>query len=557
MIGRSALTRGARLALRRQDCASLAQRRGYAAAAASNETASYESADINGIKVASRDPRGPTARVAVVAKAGTRYQPLPGLSVGLEEFAFKASQHTTQSPRRMPREALVVEAAFLRDDLPYFTELLGEVITKTRYTTHEFQEEIERIVHLKQGKLTNDALGQALDNAHSVAFHKGLGFSIYPSPSTTLGPYLNENSIAAFAETVYTKPNIAIVADGASQASLSKWIEPFFRDVPASPSASSPLQLFSEATKYYGGEQRTSLAGSNALVLAFPGHNLHSDKADIAVLTALLGGQSSIKWSPGFSLLSKASAAAPGSTIVAKNLAYTDAGLLTIQITGSSGAVRKGAEEAVKALKSIAESGVTKEVLSKAIAKAKFDLLSQNELTGTGIVSAGNSLIHGGKIFQVAEALKGYEAVTAEKVKAAAKALLDGKATVAAAGDLYVLPYAEEIGLKLAVRLSCFVADLGIAVTTFHPKKPVHSQPHKQSAKMTFAWKAAGLSYNRYLAVAGRVVRRSLKDDKRLAAERRGDMDLRFAKWENGKQGENKNLAQANAALAENAGSSS
>lgn len=281
---------------------------------------------------------------------------------------------------------------------------------------HEFQEEIERIVHLKQGKLTNDALGQALDNAHSVAFHKGLGSSIYPSSSTTLGPYLNENSIAAFAETVYTKPNIAIVADGASQASLSKWIEPFFRDVPAS--ASSPLQLFTEATKYYGGEQRTSLAGSNALVLAFPGHNLHSDKADVAVLTALLGGQSSIKWSPGFSLLAKASAAAPGSTIVAKNLAYTDAGLLTIQITGSSGAVRKGAEESVKALKSVAESGVTKEVLSKAIAKAKFDLLSQNELTGTGIVSAGNSLIHGGKIFQVTEALKGYEAVTAEKVKA-------------------------------------------------------------------------------------------------------------------------------------------
>lgn len=99
MIGRSALTRGARLALRRQDCASLAQRRGYAAASASTETASYESADINGIKVASRDPRGPTARVAVVAKAGSRYQPLPGLSVGLEEFAFKASQHTTPSPR--------------------------------------------------------------------------------------------------------------------------------------------------------------------------------------------------------------------------------------------------------------------------------------------------------------------------------------------------------------------------------------------------------------------------------------------------------------------------
>ncbi|XRM44318.1 hypothetical protein ABZX51_007465 [Aspergillus tubingensis] len=74
---------------------------------------------------------------------------------------------------------------------------------------------------------------------------------------------------------------------------------------------------------------------------------------------------------------------------------------------------------------------------------------------------------------------------------------------------------------------------------------------------MAFAWKAAGLtydiplalnrlvcsgfptdvlvdfySYNRYLTVAARAVRRSLKDGPRAAAERRGNMDLRFAKWE-------------------------
>ncbi len=84
-------------------------------------------------------------------------------------------------------------------------------------------------------------------------------------------------------------------------------------------------------------------------------------------------------------------------------------------------------------------------------------------------------------------------------------------------------------------------------------------------------------SYNHYLAVAARVVRRSLKEDKRLQAERRGEMDLRFAKWEvslprkiaphnmlrlliktmgkNGKQGENKNLGEANAsAMADAAG---
>ena len=39
-------------------------------------------------------------------------------------------------------------------------------------------------------------------------------------------------------------------------------------------------------------------------------------------------------------------------------------------------------------------------------------------------------------------------------------------------------------------------------------------------------------SYNRYLAIAARAVRRSLKEDKRIVAERRGEMDLRFAKWQ-------------------------
>jgi ubiquinol-cytochrome c reductase core subunit 2 len=87
MICRPALTRGSQLALRRQGAAKLAQR-GFAAAASSS--ASFEPTDITGVKVAARDDGGPTTRLAIVAKAGTRYEPLPGLSVGLEEFAFKA-----------------------------------------------------------------------------------------------------------------------------------------------------------------------------------------------------------------------------------------------------------------------------------------------------------------------------------------------------------------------------------------------------------------------------------------------------------------------------------
>lgn len=38
-----------------------------------------------------------------------------------------ASSHT--------REAVVLEASFLREDLPYFAELLAEVVSQTKYTS--------------------------------------------------------------------------------------------------------------------------------------------------------------------------------------------------------------------------------------------------------------------------------------------------------------------------------------------------------------------------------------------------------------------------------------
>ena len=49
----------------------------------------YETGEADGVKYASRDFAGPTTTLAVVAKAGTRYQILPGFTEGLEKFAFK------------------------------------------------------------------------------------------------------------------------------------------------------------------------------------------------------------------------------------------------------------------------------------------------------------------------------------------------------------------------------------------------------------------------------------------------------------------------------------
>ena len=63
-------------------------------ATAASGSFSYQTGDVGGVKVASRDLPGPTTHLAIVAKAGTRYQPLPGFSEGLEKFSFKVSCHS-------------------------------------------------------------------------------------------------------------------------------------------------------------------------------------------------------------------------------------------------------------------------------------------------------------------------------------------------------------------------------------------------------------------------------------------------------------------------------
>lgn len=87
MIARSSLGRTAQRALRSQCCGQPSNCRGLAAPASG--TFNYETGEAAGVKFATRDTTSPTTTLAVVAKAGTRYQILPGFADGLQEFAFK------------------------------------------------------------------------------------------------------------------------------------------------------------------------------------------------------------------------------------------------------------------------------------------------------------------------------------------------------------------------------------------------------------------------------------------------------------------------------------
>ncbi|WEW56347.1 ubiquinol-cytochrome c reductase core subunit 1 [Emydomyces testavorans] len=435
------------------------------ASAVASKGYDYEATEAGGMKIACRDIPAPTTTLTVVAKAGSRYQPLPGYSDVLANFAFKST--TKRSALRITRESellggelsahhsrenVVLTARFLSPDLPYYAELLAEVVTHTKYAGHELNEVVIDLVKFSQQDSVSNASLQALDVAHSLAFHHGLGNSLVPSPSGPLKQYVDAEAVAAFSKSAYTKATTAVVTSGANAREVSKWVGQFFNDVPAAPASGPYSAVTGEPSKYYGGEQRIPSEAGNAMVIAFPGSSsfgTNGYKPEYNVLAALLGGQSSIKWSAGSSLLSKAVEGVAGVSVSTNQATYSDAGLLYITITGQAKSVGQAGKNVVEAIKKVASGNVASEDIKKALALAKFRALECGQNLTTGMELTGSALVHGNKPFQVAQVAQSIEKVTEQQVKEAAKSLLKGKASVASVGDLFYIPYASDLGLTV------------------------------------------------------------------------------------------------------------
>lgn len=268
-------------------------------------------------------------------------------------------------------------------------------------------------VELSQGLHSSSAIAQALDGAHSVAFHGGLGAPLIPSAAGPWKKNISPETVSSFAHNAYTKSGLALVSDGNDSANLAKWIGEFFPNVPTAPLATSAPS--NASTNYFGGEQRIPSTAGNAIVVGFPGSSALGTagfKPEYAVLAELLGGQSHVKWSNGSSLLAKEVALIPGASASSQNNAYSDTGLFTVTLSGSTVGVRKAAYAAAETLRKVAGGQAAAEDVKKAVALAKFGAIEHagDELIGTQLLSGKGAV-------KFADIAKAFDGVTEAQVK--------------------------------------------------------------------------------------------------------------------------------------------
>ncbi|PWN44070.1 putative QCR2-40 kDa ubiquinol cytochrome-c reductase core protein 2 [Ceraceosorus guamensis] len=417
---------------------------------------SFTTANADGIRVAAADDGAQTAAITVALNAGPRFESSPGAAHALKTFAFKSTEKRSALAliretelyggalsATLSKEHLFLTAEFLRGDEEFFVEILGEVLGKSSFLRHEYDEVV--VPSLSDEYQINQSTPAALaleDFTQTAYRQRGLGASLYATPVSPL----SYDTVTSYAKAAFAKSNLAVLGTGIDASKLSSLVGKHFKSISAG-SALSPAP-----SKYFGGENRIAYlpphgsdfprAHDAHLVLGFEGAPLGSP--ELAVLRAHLGGQASVKWNDGLSALSKISASNSTISANAFNLGYSEAGLFGVQLSAPHAKIAEVAKAAAQAIKASADS-LSSEELARAVAKAKFETASALENRAGVHTLAGSHLLSGSPVTTLEEVFSKLEGVNASAVSSAAGKLLKSKPTVVAVGDVHKLPYADEL----------------------------------------------------------------------------------------------------------------
>jgi len=283
---------------------------------------------------------GKVSSLTVKVNAGSRYAPKDGLSHLLSRFNFqntksKSALRLTRESEllggefssKVDRDAIYLTANFLKENLPYFVNALGDVLYKTSFRPHEFPEIVLPAAKYDLQSAIANPIFRASELLHSITYRGDLGKPLFYDGVEKI----TLDDIKSYADQVYVKENIEIYGKGINQKDLDSFVKE--SSLFTLPEGTSLLP--SKAPKTYEGvESRLRSTGASVAAIAIPVKS--SDFATYEVLTQYLS-------SPLSEL----------SQIISevKFNKYAQSGLFTLAVKGDSTTVSSNIKKIVSSLK--------------------------------------------------------------------------------------------------------------------------------------------------------------------------------------------------------------
>lgn len=402
----------------------------------------------SGVVVASQENNSPISRVAVLFKAGSRYEApsQQGASHMLRTCAGLGTNNTTafSITRSMQqvggsleaeggREHIMYSMEVIRDNLDAGLELLSEVSTQPAFKAWEVKDNLRRV---KTELAVRDPSTLALEMLHKAAFRNtGLGNSIF-MPAHNMGK-LSPAALQEYVAQTHLASRMVVVGLGVEHEALVNYAKGLGLSAGDGPAGSSA----------YGGGEIREESVSPISVIAVAGQGVSvgsSDAAALAVAQHILGVGPSVKYgSNASSVLAKAVAGSGGiGMATAVNINYSDSGLFGYFVVADSASADKvvlAAHSAAKGLK-ITEAETTR---GKTLVKAA--ILMTSEAGGENVADMGLQALLLGKYNDPAAAAAAVDAVTPSAVDAALRKVFSGKLSMSVLGNTAIIPYLDQL----------------------------------------------------------------------------------------------------------------
>jgi len=427
----------------------------------------------NGLRVVSVDSTSAVAQVGVFIKSGSRNEDShnQGTTHFLEKMAFKSTKNRTDARfvRDMSRiaaniyctstrDSLVYGASVLRDFVPEALGAIADVIQHPSFESHEMAETADFYrseVH-KQVESPEVWIVEAL---HKAAFkNTGLGQSLYAHDLS----HISREGLQKYAKTHFTPDNMVVSAVGVDHDVLVGLTQELFNNLPenhGNHKASTPeyfggdvRQLFQlpsvERAVLRNGEEDPK--GHTHFAIAFKSSSWNNpDVVAESVLATLLGGGGAFSaGGPGKGMYSRLSVKVvdrmPVESITSFNFIYQDAGLFGIHGTAKPENVKVLCKAIIAESKALAGS-VTAAELTRAKNALKSSMLMAIEHRETQLDDLARQLITWGKVRSPQEFCELVDKVSAEDVQRVGQRMLQSKPSIAAFGEIDLMPDVAEV----------------------------------------------------------------------------------------------------------------
>lgn len=290
----------------------------------------------------------------VVHDAGSKNGPT-GIAHLLSRFNFLNTE--SKSALRLKRESellgaaytssvtrdnLVLQSTFLKEDLPYFVNSIGSVLTETSFKPHELSETVLSSA-LYDNAVQNSCPGfRALESLHAISFKRGLGKPLYYDGFKQY----SADEIKQYAQSVYTADNVEVVATGVVESDLKS----FLADSPFANLKNGSISAV-KSPFFKGNESRLRSAGRSAAAIGVPIQT--SDIGSYSLLAASVASQVP---------------SALSTEVIANVASYKDAGLFYVIVKSSN------AQEVAETIKKVSSVVKNSAELEKYTAFAKLQL---------------------------------------------------------------------------------------------------------------------------------------------------------------------------------------